>query len=288
MKILRIITILSFLFCSFSVRAQEPKACVEKEICFAVEAQNAKHYLLKLKNNTAHIMTVLIKPYGLEHIIGAHNYPLPLILQPYQNITRNVYFKTPIVKGFRVGYQWLYGSYFTKDYNYEYALPYQHGGRYQVGQGMDTNETHKGSHKYAIDWNMKEGTTITAARSGKVVKIEDKFTEAGTDKSFLKKANFIKILHNDGSIATYAHLKHQGVLVKNGAFVNRGQVIGISGNTGFSTGPHLHFHIATPFVEEKLIKTDSILKEKTLPFKFRSCQLNNSFVPQLGIKYKSC
>jgi murein DD-endopeptidase MepM/ murein hydrolase activator NlpD len=49
------------------------------------------------------------------------------------------------------------------------------------------------------------------------------------------------VLHEDGTMAVYAHLQPESVIVRPGQRVNTGQRLGASGNTGFSTGPHLHF-----------------------------------------------
>jgi murein DD-endopeptidase MepM/ murein hydrolase activator NlpD len=57
------------------------------------------------------------------------------------------------------------------------------------------------------------------------------------------RANFIRILHADGSMAVYAHLAEHGALVRQGQPVETGQRIGLSGNTGYSTAPHLHFAV---------------------------------------------
>ena len=57
------------------------------------------------------------------------------------------------------------------------------------------------------------------------------------------RANHVRILHDDGSMAVYAHLQPESVVVRAGARVRAGQQIGSSGNTGFSTGPHLHFAV---------------------------------------------
>mgnify|MGYP000197477343 CR=1 FL=1 len=55
--------------------------------------------------------------------------------------------------------------------------------------------------------------------------------------------NYVFIQHQDGSVARYFHLTHNGALVEEGDKVNTGDVIALSGNTGQSGGPHLHFDV---------------------------------------------
>ncbi len=74
------------------------------------------------------------------------------------------------------------------------------------------------------------------------MQVESDFSKAGlTRDRYRGRANFVRILHDDGSMALYAHLKSGGVLVRVGQQVQAAQQIGLSGNTGFTTGPHLHF-----------------------------------------------
>ena len=125
-----------------------------------------------------------------------------------------------------------------------YHLPYEPGQTFYVGQSCDTNGTHNGdSTRYAIDFIMPVGTPIYAAREGVVVEYYRLSNSGGISSLHLDKGNFIDIRHNDGTIANYHHLRLMGVRVEKGQFVKKGELIGRSGDTGFSTGPHLHFAV---------------------------------------------
>ena len=88
---------------------------------------------------------------------------------------------------------------------------------------------------------MYEGTPIRAARSGKVVYRESRFNTHHWNKRNLHRCNVVEIEHDDGSEAKYAHLAWRSVYPKVGERVRAGQVIGLSGWTGYATYPHLHF-----------------------------------------------
>ena len=74
------------------------------------------------------------------------------------------------------------------------------------------------------------------------MQVESGFDRGGLNKeTYGARANLVRILHDDGSMAIYAHLRENGVMVRVGEKVSLGQLIGYSGNTGYSSGPHLHF-----------------------------------------------
>ncbi len=130
---------------------------------------------------------------------------------------------------------------------YNYALPFPKGKRYRVMQGQNTKFTHMGPFsKYAIDFDMRVGQTVCAMRDGVVVRTVSKFNKGGRGKKYRDLANYIVLYHKDGLFTQYVHLKKDGVLVKAGDSVKRGQPIGYSGNTGMSTAPHLHFAVFKP------------------------------------------
>lgn len=126
-----------------------------------------------------------------------------------------------------------------------YALPFPAGTRYTLDQGFDGRFSHDtADSRYALDFGVPEGTAVLAARDGVVMQVEDKFRGSGADAArFGDRANYVRIVHDDGSMAVYAHLAPDSMLRRAGDRVVVGQLVGKSGNTGFSTGPHLHFSI---------------------------------------------
>lgn len=131
------------------------------------------------------------------------------------------------------------------DPDWLYRLPLADGMAGRIGQGFGGRFSHNEIHsRYAIDIPLPPGTPIHAARGGVVMDSERWFHRAGTDLDRDgPRANYVRILHEDGTMAVYAHLDYGGVTVRDGQPVRSGQMIGRSGNTGYSTGPHLHFAV---------------------------------------------
>lgn len=129
------------------------------------------------------------------------------------------------------------------DTSYIYALPYEEGKSFRVIQGYFSPFTHK--ERAALDFNMKRGTKILAAREGVVVRVKEDGTLGGLKRKYRSHGNNIVIQHADGSRAGYWHLQHNGALVHVGDTVKKGQVIALSGKTGYAFTPHLHFLVWT-------------------------------------------
>jgi murein DD-endopeptidase MepM/ murein hydrolase activator NlpD len=120
---------------------------------------------------------------------------------------------------------------------YRYPLPWR-GGPFRLSQGANGQYSHYGpKNKYAMDIAMPVGTPIIAARAGVVVKTENAQSGRGNDAS----GNFVRVLHDDGTMGVYLHLKQGSVSVREGQRVAVGSPLALSGNTGNSSGPHLHF-----------------------------------------------
>ena len=126
-----------------------------------------------------------------------------------------------------------------------YRTPFALAQSFTVTQAYPTSATHKTPDSaHAIDFALPVGTDIFAARDGIVFAVEGSNYRGGLDTSRPgARANIVQILHDDGAYAVYAHLNRSSIRVRPGDRVQRGQYIADSGNTGFSTGPHLHFAV---------------------------------------------
>jgi murein DD-endopeptidase MepM/ murein hydrolase activator NlpD len=123
-----------------------------------------------------------------------------------------------------------------------YRAPFALAQRFQVTQAPPDAVTHVDpSSRNAVDIAMPVGTAIHAARDGLVINVAARHFKSGLSPQNMDEANFVQILHDDGTHAIYAHLQLDTVRVRAGQRIARGEYIANSGNTGFSSGPHLHF-----------------------------------------------
>ena len=124
----------------------------------------------------------------------------------------------------------------------EYGYPLQ-SPSLRIQQAWGGRYSHADAeNRHAVDFAADDGTPVLAARDGIVMQAEGGFAESSPDEpDAIARANFVRVLHDDGTMALYAHLRPAGVHVRMGQRVRRGQAIGLSGNTGRSTAPHLHF-----------------------------------------------
>jgi murein DD-endopeptidase MepM/ murein hydrolase activator NlpD len=122
-----------------------------------------------------------------------------------------------------------------------YILPFEPG-RARVVWRTTSHYTpgNGGVGLYAIDFGMPIGTPLVAARAGTVVAVRDHFRD-GNDTDL--EENFVMVQHEDGTVARYIHLRQGGALVRLGDAVRQGQRIALSGNSGQTGGPHLHFDV---------------------------------------------
>ncbi len=163
---------------------------------------------------------------------------------------------------YRYNFTWSRGDITARhDDSVSYRLPFPSGRSFNVGQSCDGAFTHSGAHRYAIDFNMPEGTPVHAARAGVVVSVKEDSRRGGASENYQDDGNHVIIKHADRTLGQYFHLKPNGASVRPGDRVQAGSLIGYSGNTGQSTGPHLHFDV---------IKGAAGIKSETVLIRFNT------------------
>lgn len=154
-----------------------------------------------------------------------------------------------------------------------YLIPIPAGQPFHISQAFKGAATHTHPQsEYAVDIPMPERTRLHAVRAGVIMEVAMDFFTGGTDEGYNQKANFIRILHDDGTMALYAHLRVESIQHPVGTRVERGQFIAESGNTGWSSGPHLHLAVQKNFGMEL----------RSIPFEFESAS-GSAFTPEAGM-----
>lgn len=132
----------------------------------------------------------------------------------------------------------------THDESTSYCLPYSKHNTFLLSQA-ENGKTHVDDHRYAYDFVMPVGSPVHASRDGVIREIVDTFADKAQTEEFKTQGNYILVEHSDGTLAMYAHLDKKGSSVEKGQKIRAGQLIAYSGNTGFTSGPHLHFEVFT-------------------------------------------
>jgi murein DD-endopeptidase MepM/ murein hydrolase activator NlpD len=123
-----------------------------------------------------------------------------------------------------------------------YRAPFAVGSTYVISQAYPATYTHTTpDSRYAVDIALPDGTPVYAARDGVVINVRHDAFRGGASAAMMDQANIVAVLHDDGTIALYGHLHWDSIQVHIGQHVVRGESLADSGNTGFTTGPHLHF-----------------------------------------------
>lgn len=141
-----------------------------------------------------------------------------------------------------------------------YRLPFDPAVGIRVEQAWGGRFSHRDEeNRHAVDFALPVGTPVLAARRGTVMAVIDDAAPASGPTTATAPANLVRILHEDGSMAVYAHLAAASVYVRPGEVVAAGQPLALSGNSGHSSGPHLHF----------AVQLNRGLRLVSLPFRMR-------------------
>lgn len=185
---------------------------------------------------------------------------------------------------FATEWTWRFGAYnAVPKGDVRYRVPWMDGRTFVIGQApggrITTHNT--AQSRDAVDISMPEGTPIVAARAGTVVHVAADYTAGGVKPDLRDQANVVMVLHEDGTIAQYAHLMPGGVAVRVGEAVQAGKLLGYSGNTGLSDGPHLHFAVT------RIVREGDTLAEVSIPFAFYVGDPPQAFMPKTGMSVRA-
>lgn len=250
-------------------------------VTISVERDGTGHRVVAANRGSAAV-SVMVSLKNAENVRSDTAWPAFAVVPPNSAITLGR--SRPAVAGVKYSFQVhstaLPGDFTTPpDPAALYRLPFQDGMSFRISQaagGRIITHTAPGS-AYAVDFPMPIGTPVVAARAGVVVKAEGGFSEGGQSADLLRKANSVRIQHSDGTLATYGHLAANGVFVTPGQRVAAGVTIGLSGNTGYSSSPHLHFAVS------QLRRTPEGLTTASIPFRFYVGEPPTVFTPEQGM-----
>lgn len=245
---MRYLLLCCWLLIPMSANAQR---CLEEWACWEVR-QVDDRYEFWVKNLRPHVFTASLKVrtrnmksdqsrrsrYEAVEVIPGQSESLLLTLYPtrghqlaeYQDI-----------------FYWTPGDMNARhDDAIRYAAPFSPDESYPLVQGFGGGWSHSGASRFAVDFAMPIGTAVHAAREGTVVQVVSHNDRGGSRREYAKYANYTVVLHDDGTTGEYYHLMQDGAEVRVGDEVSAGDLIGYSGNTGFSSLPHLHFAVYRP------------------------------------------
>ena len=219
-----------------------------------VESEEGR-YLAFADNTLAGPIEVMLSFSSTNNIVGDPPLPARATVKPRSSALVAVLSAADPGRGgdFELRMDSLPGDPNARPGDVEYVLPLRQTD-FRIDQGYGGQFSHTDTqNRYAVDFAADEGTPVVAAREGVVMQVESDFDKAGLNRErYGGRANFVRILHDDGTMALYAHLRTEGVLARIGQRVR-------AGHTGFTTGPHLHF----------AVQVNRGMRLESIPFRMR-------------------
>jgi murein DD-endopeptidase MepM/ murein hydrolase activator NlpD len=269
------------------------------QVCLAINALTPDRSLVRIENKLLDDVTWTWSFDCINSEFRDDHFDRP-VLPPYTIVVPGRHLNQPPEAAFDLGPTVL-GTFVVTDptkpfrqnwhYNYiganmfasperqmRYSLPFRvEPGATAVAVTQAAGGTFSHQGKSAYDFSMPEGTDVLAMRAGVVSSVTmdnflSKFAKGVCPEPVTidcktpgSEANSVLVLHDDGTYAQYAHLQQNSAAVKVGDYVGAGALLAKSGNTGFSTNPHLHVDV---FVRGRNQNDSSVpiaFRDPTLP-----------------------
>lgn len=246
-------------------------------VCLAINALTPERSLVRIENKLIddvtwtwsfdcinsefhddHFNRAIVPPYTIV-VPGRHlNQPTEMSFDLGPTVL-GTFVVTDPTKPFRQNWHYNYvgaNVFASPDRQVRYSLPFRvEPGATAVAVTQSAGGTFSHQGKSAYDFSMPEGTDVLAMRAGVVTSVTmdnflSKFAKGVCPEPVTmecktpgSEANSVLVLHDDGTYAQYAHLQQNSAVVKTGDYVGAGALLAKSGNTGFSTNPHLHVDV---------------------------------------------
>ncbi len=214
------------------------------EICQRI-TQRGVYLTLDLRSQQVRSTWVVLEPHGLVNVKALQATPFVVRLAPGETRTAGLLAIQAADEPHRYQTKWraLPGDpHAVHDDRWHYRMPFAGSQSVVISQGYNGPFSHEGASAYALDFPMPSGTPILASRGGTIAEVIHDEVASGIRTGENEGDNRVVIEHVDGTFSVYAHLRHGGP-ARVGQRVQSGDLIGLSGDTGFSTGPHLHFEV---------------------------------------------
>lgn len=194
-------------------------------------------------HNDCHVPVVVVLSFELDNLRASRALPVEVALDPGEQ--RHVVDLDVVdpdrPAGYRAASSVRVGGNPRPDPAARYAFPFGGDRPRKLSQGTLGGPTHQGIHRYSFDFELPIGTPVLAARRGVVFQVQDGYGQGSAGESG-ERGNVVVIWHEDGTFGLYGHLR-EGICAREGEAVGAGDFLGWSGNSGLTTGPHLHFGV---------------------------------------------
>lgn len=228
-------------------------------------------------------VSIMVRLTESTNVTASRPLPVAVVIRPRSTevITTLAAASPQAPWGFRYIYHHFVGDFKAQpagEWPYRIPVDPVQGTRISQGPGGPLTSHDNGFSRYAVDIPVPIGTPVLAARTGTVIDTRLGSNQGGMESTYVGEANYVRVLHDDGTQALYWHLKQNGVLVRPGARVVEGQTLGLSGNTGYSSAPHLHFAVQVTRATRDHFEAVSV------PFVFKRSAVPGVVAPKVGLE----